>query len=49
MTASVFLSRGEIGALRALELEGFRVETRPIPTEPPLGLDEVERRFGASG
>jgi PTS system mannose-specific IIB component len=49
VTASVFLSRGEVDTLRALEREGFRVEVRPIPTEAPLGLDEVERRFVAAG
>jgi PTS system mannose-specific IIB component len=49
VTASVFLSRGEIDALRALERVGFLVEARPIPSEPPLGLDEVERRYSADG
>jgi PTS system mannose-specific IIB component len=48
VTASVFLSRAEIDLLRGLEREGFRVEARPIPTEPPLGLDEVERRYEAA-
>ncbi|HSM93855.1 MAG TPA: PTS sugar transporter subunit IIB [Anaeromyxobacteraceae bacterium] len=48
VTASVFLSRGEIDALRALQRDGFEVEARPIPTEPPLGLDEIERRFEAA-
>jgi len=47
ITASVFLSRSELDALRALEKAGFRIEARPIPTEPPLGLDEVERRYAA--
>jgi PTS system mannose-specific IIB component len=49
VTASVFLARREIDALRALERAGFRVEARPIPTEPPLGLDEIEKRFSAAG
>lgn len=48
VTASLFLSRAELDALRALEREGFRVEARPVPTEPPLGLDEMERRFAAA-
>jgi PTS system mannose-specific IIB component len=47
VTASVFLSRAELDALRGLERAGFRVEVRPIPTEPPLGLDEAERRYEA--
>lgn len=49
VTVSVYLSRGELDALRALERDGFRIETRPVPTEPPLGLDEVERRYAAAG
>jgi PTS system mannose-specific IIB component len=49
VTASVFLARREIDALRDLERAGFRVEARPIPTEPPLGLDEIEKRFSAAG
>lgn len=48
ITASVFLSRAELDALRGLERDGFHVEARPIPTEPPLGLDEVERRHAAA-
>jgi PTS system mannose-specific IIB component len=49
ITASVFLSRGEIDSLRVLEREGFRIEARPVPTEPPMGLDEIERRYSAAG
>lgn len=45
VTASLFLSRGELDALRALERVGFLVEARPIPAESPLALDEVERRW----
>jgi PTS system mannose-specific IIB component len=48
VTASLFLSRGELDSLRGLERDGFRVEARPVPTEPPLDLDEVERRFEAA-
>jgi PTS system mannose-specific IIB component len=48
ITVSVFLSRAEIDALRGLERDGFRVEARPVPTEPPLGLDEIERRHTAA-
>ncbi len=49
VTASVFLSGRELDALRLLERGGFLVEARPIPSEPPLGLDEVERRYLADG
>lgn len=48
VTASLFLSRAEIDLLRALERDGFRIEARPIPTEPPLSLDDVERKFAAA-
>jgi PTS system N-acetylgalactosamine-specific IIB component len=48
ITASLFLSGAEIGLLRALEREGFRVEARPVPAEPPMGLDEIERRHAAA-
>ncbi|MGB8929822.1 MAG: PTS sugar transporter subunit IIB [Anaeromyxobacteraceae bacterium] len=49
VTASIFLSRPELDALRSLDRDGFHVEARPIPTEPPLGLGEIERRFSAAG
>jgi len=45
VTASVFLSLDELKALRALERDGFRVEARPIPSEPPLPLSEIARRL----
>jgi PTS system mannose-specific IIB component len=45
VTASVFLSLGELEALRELERDGFKVEARPIPSEPPLTLSEVARRL----
>jgi PTS system N-acetylgalactosamine-specific IIB component len=47
VTASLFLSSGELDALRRLERAGFGVEGRPIPAEPPLGLDEIARRHAA--
>jgi PTS system mannose-specific IIB component len=48
VTPSVFLSRGEVQALRSLAGEGFAVEARAIPAEPPTGMDEIERRYAAA-
>jgi PTS system mannose-specific IIB component len=48
VTPSVFLAAPEIAALRALAAEGFEIEARAIPSEPPAGLDDIERRYAAS-
>jgi PTS system N-acetylgalactosamine-specific IIB component len=48
VTPSVFLAAPEIAALRALAAEGFEIEARAIPSEPPTGLDDIERRYAAS-
>jgi PTS system mannose-specific IIB component len=48
ITPSVFLTAGEIAALRTLGAEGFGIEARAVPSEPPAGLDEIERRYGGS-
>jgi PTS system mannose-specific IIB component len=48
VTPSVFLSGGEVKALRALAGEGFAVEARAIPAEPPTGMEEIERRYAAA-
>ncbi len=48
VTPSVFLAAPEIAALRALAADGFEVEARAIPSEPPAGLDDIERRYAAS-
>jgi PTS system mannose-specific IIB component len=48
VTPSVFLSGGEVRALRTLAGEGFSVEARAIPAEPPTGMDEIERRYAAA-
>lgn len=48
VTPSVFLSRGEVQALRSLAGDGFAVEARAIPAEPPTGMDEIERRYAAA-
>jgi PTS system mannose-specific IIB component len=48
VTPSVFLAAPEVAALRALVLAGFEVEARAIPSEPPAGLAEIERRYAAA-
>jgi PTS system mannose-specific IIB component len=48
VTPSVFLAAGEVEELRALAAEGFEVEARAIPSEPPAGLDAIERRYAAA-
>jgi PTS system mannose-specific IIB component len=47
VTPSVFLTGSEVETLRALSAEGFAVEARAIPSEPPAGMDEIERRYAA--
>jgi PTS system mannose-specific IIB component len=48
VTPSVFLTAGEVEALRALVREGFDVEARSVPSEPPAGFAEIERRYAAA-
>lgn len=47
VTPSVFLTEEELGILRGLAADGFEVEARAIPAEPPAGLEELERRYAA--
>jgi PTS system mannose-specific IIB component len=47
VTPSVWLSEPEIRTLRDMEGAGFAVEVRAIPSEPPAGLAEIERRYAA--
>ena len=47
VTPSVFLAAPELDALRDLAAAGFELEARAIPSEPPAGLDEIERRYAA--
>ena len=49
ISPSVFLSEGELRALRALAADGFAVEARAIPSEHPTGMEEIERRYAAGG
>ena len=48
VTPSVFLAAPELDALRDLAAAGFEVEARAIPSEPPTGLADIERRYGAA-
>ncbi|HET6413487.1 MAG TPA: PTS sugar transporter subunit IIB [Anaeromyxobacter sp.] len=48
VTPSVFLGDPELEALRSMEGEGFAIEARAIPAEPPTGMAELERRYAAA-
>ncbi len=48
VTPSVFLGPPELTALRSLQGEGFAIEVRAIPAEPPAGMAEIERRYAAA-
>jgi N-acetylgalactosamine PTS system EIIB component len=48
ITASVYLSGEELEVLRRLAARGFGVDARAVPTEPPVGLEEIERRYNAA-
>jgi PTS system mannose-specific IIB component len=48
VSPSVFLTDGEVRALRALSAEGYDVEARAIPSEPPTGIAEIERRYAGT-
>ncbi len=47
VTPSVFLSEAELATLRELAAEGFEIEARAIPSEPPAGMGDIERRYAA--
>jgi PTS system mannose-specific IIB component len=48
VTPSVFLAGPELETLRQLAGAGFELEARAIPSEPPAGLAEIERRYEAA-
>jgi PTS system mannose-specific IIB component len=48
VTPSIFLTAGELAALRALRAAGFEVEARAVPGDAPVGLDELARRYEAA-
>jgi PTS system mannose-specific IIB component len=47
VTPSVYLSEAEMHTLRDMVDAGFAVEARAIPSEPPTGMAEIERRYAA--
>ncbi len=48
VSPSVFLTEAELQALEALGSQGFEVEARAIPSDPPAGLAELRRRYAAA-
>jgi N-acetylgalactosamine PTS system EIIB component len=48
VTPSVFLADPELRQLRSLVGDGFAIEARAIPAEPPTGMAEIERRYAAT-
>jgi PTS system N-acetylgalactosamine-specific IIB component len=48
VTPSVFLTEGEVAALRVLADEGFEVAAQAVPSEPPAGFADIERRYAAA-
>ena len=48
VTPSVFLTEVELGQLQALQAAGFHVEARAIPSDAPVGLDALARKFATA-
>ena len=48
ITPSVFLTGDEVARLAALGRDGFEIEARAVPTEPPTGIAEIERRYSSA-
>jgi PTS system N-acetylgalactosamine-specific IIB component len=49
ITPSMFLSQAEVEAVLRLSRAGFEVEARAVPTDAPVGPEEIERRYKAAG
>jgi N-acetylgalactosamine PTS system EIIB component len=49
VTPSVFLTRDDLAALRALASAGFQVEARAIPADAPVGPREMTEKYDAAG
>jgi len=45
VSPSIFLDREELAALEGLERAGTHVEARAVPSEAPLALKDLQRRF----
>jgi len=48
VSPSIFLTAEEVEQLQALAAAGFEIEARAIPSDAPVGLDELVRRFRAA-
>jgi PTS system mannose-specific IIB component len=48
VTPSVILAAADLAILRDLAAAGFDIEARAIPSEPPAGMGEIERRYAAT-
>ncbi len=46
ITPSVFLSQDELNQLKMLAEAGVEVEARAVPSDRPVGVSEMESRFG---
>ncbi len=45
VTPSVFLSEQELSAIQAFARAGFTVEARAVPSDAPIGPEEMARRY----
>ena len=48
VTPSVFLTAAELETLKGLAAAGYVIEARAVPTDAPVGLEELERRYAAA-
>ena len=48
VTPSVFLSEADLRILQELAAAGFEIEARAIPSEPPVGMSAIQRRYAAA-
>ena len=48
VSPSVFLTGEELAQLQDLGAAGFQVEARAIPSDAPVGLDELARKFASA-
>jgi len=48
VTPSVFLTEVELAQLQALAAAGFEVAARAIPSDAPVGLEELARKFASA-
>jgi PTS system mannose-specific IIB component len=48
VTPSVFLTERELAGVRALAAAGFEVEARAVPSEAPVGPEELAHQYAAA-